>query len=130
MTNPLLIDPSKSATYFNSGLFERMQDMHRSWLERLREIRQIESDFGSRLLNAKNPPEAVLVCKEWMTKRLEIVAGEQQKFATDWVGLISEVATSTPAVSATEPTGLPGIARSSDPNWSIIERLPQDITTP
>jgi hypothetical protein len=38
---------------FNNTLFERMRDMHRSWLERLREIGQIESEFGTRLLTAK-----------------------------------------------------------------------------
>ncbi|WMT73896.1 hypothetical protein [Bradyrhizobium sp. Ash2021] len=90
-------------TCLNATLFERMRDMHRSWLEGLQDIRQIESDFGSRLLNAKNPSEATTVCKEWMAKRLEIVAGEQQKFTTAWVGLISKVATSAPAVSTTEP---------------------------
>jgi len=42
---------------FNNNLFQRMRDMHRSWLERLREIRQIESDFGTRLLIAKSPSE-------------------------------------------------------------------------
>jgi hypothetical protein len=35
---------------FDNKLFERMRDMHRSWLERLREIRQIEAEFGTRLL--------------------------------------------------------------------------------
>jgi hypothetical protein len=68
-------------TCFNVGLLERMQDMHRSWIERLREIRQIESDFGNRLLNAKNPSEATMVCTEWTARRLETVAGEQQMFA-------------------------------------------------
>jgi hypothetical protein len=34
---------------FNNNLFERMRDMHRSWHERLREIRQIEAEFGTRL---------------------------------------------------------------------------------
>ena len=43
---------------FNNKLFERMGDMHRSWLERLRDIRQIEAEFGTRLLTAKNASEA------------------------------------------------------------------------
>jgi len=36
------------------ALFERMRDMDRSRLERLREIQQIELDFGTRLLTAKS----------------------------------------------------------------------------
>jgi hypothetical protein len=78
-------------TSFNIGLFERMRDMHRSWLERLREIRQLESDFGTKLLTAKSPSEATIICNEWMAKRLETVANEQQTFATAWIGLISDV---------------------------------------
>jgi hypothetical protein len=87
------------AISFNTGLFERMQDMNWSWLERLREIRQIESDFGARLLAAKTPSEATTTCNEWMAKRLETVASEQQVFATAWLGLISDVIKSTSAVS-------------------------------
>jgi len=72
---------------FNNTLFERMRDMHRSWLERLREIGQIESEFGTRLLTAKSPSEATAICNEWMTRRLETVACEQQAFAAAWLGL-------------------------------------------
>jgi len=84
---------------FNNGLFERMQDMNRSRLESLREIRQIESDFGNRLLTAKSPSEATTVCNEWMAKRLETVANEQKAFTTAWLGLISDVMKSTTAMS-------------------------------
>jgi hypothetical protein len=89
---------------FNNHLFERMREMHRSWLERLQEIRQIESDFGTRLLTAKGPSEATSVCSEWMTKRVETVAREQQAFAAAWLGLISDATKATPAIS----TGAPG----------------------
>jgi hypothetical protein len=60
----------------NAELFERMQDMNRSWIERLREIRQIETDFGNRLLNARNPTEVTMVCAEWMARRFETVTSE------------------------------------------------------
>jgi hypothetical protein len=90
-------------TYSNAELFERMQDMHRSWIERLREIRQIESDFGSRLLNAKNPTEATMVCTEWMARRLETIAGEQQTFATAWLGLISNAVKSARPAATESP---------------------------
>jgi hypothetical protein len=85
---------------FNNKLFERMKDMHRSWLERLREIRQIEAEFGTRLLTAKNASEATAICNEWMTKRLETIASEQQIFAAGWLGLISDATRMTPATSA------------------------------
>jgi hypothetical protein len=75
---------------FNNKLFERMRDMHRSWLERLRDIRQIEAEFGARLLTAKSASEATAICKEWMTKRLETIANDQQIFAAGWLGLVSD----------------------------------------
>jgi hypothetical protein len=90
-------------TYSNAELFKRMQDMHRSWIERLREIRQIESDFGNRLLNAKNPMEATIVCTEWMARRLETVASEQQTFATAWLDLISNAVKSARPAPAKSP---------------------------
>jgi hypothetical protein len=89
---------------FNNHLFERMREMHRSWLERLREIRQLESDFGTRLLTAKTPSEATAICNEWMIKRLETVASEQQIFAAAWLGLISDATRITPATSASAPS--------------------------
>ena len=91
------------AISFNTGLFERMQDMNQSWLETLREIHQIESNFGARLLAAKTPSEATTICNEWMKKRLETVASDQQVFATAWLGLISDVIKSTSAVSGRAP---------------------------
>jgi hypothetical protein len=90
-------------TNVNTGLFERMRDMHRSWLVKLREIRQIESEFGTRLLTARSPSEATNICNEWMAKRLETVASEQQTFTTSWLGLISDAIKSTSTISANEP---------------------------
>ena len=34
------------ATTFNNDFFDRIQAMNRSWLEWLRDIRQIDVDFG------------------------------------------------------------------------------------
>jgi hypothetical protein len=78
-------------TSLNGSLFERMRDVNRSWLESLREIRQIESDFGNRLLAAKSSSEATAICNKWMAKRLETVAREQRAFTTAWLELISHV---------------------------------------
>ena len=79
-------------TGFNDRLFERMQDMNRLWIERLREIRQIESDFGTRLMKAESSSEATTICHEWMAKRLETVAYEQKAFTTAWLALIADTA--------------------------------------
>jgi hypothetical protein len=87
-------------TYFNGRLFDRMQDMNRTWLERLREIRQIEAEYGSKLLAAKTPSEAATICNEWMAKRLETVANEQKAFTTAWLDLFSDMAISAAPTKA------------------------------
>jgi hypothetical protein len=87
-------------TGFNDRLFERMQDMNRTWIERLREIRQIESDFGSRLLRAGSSSEAANICHEWMAKRLEAVAYEQRTFTTAWLALISDTMKMTRSIKS------------------------------
>ena len=79
-----------SFSSFNAGLFDRMRIMSRSWIERLREVHQIEQDFGARLLAAKSPSDATIICHEWMAKRLETVACEQKAFTTEWLGLVSD----------------------------------------
>lgn len=86
--------------HFRNGMFERMQDMNRAWIERLRQIRQIEGDYGARLLSAKTSHEATAICNEWMAKRLEAVAGEQQAFVAAWLQLVSGVLKSTSESSA------------------------------
>lgn len=89
-------------TGFNDRLFERMQEMNRSWIEKLREIRQIESDFGSRLLRSESSSEAATICHEWMAKRLEAVAYEQKTFTTAWLALVSDT------MKVTRPVKSPG----------------------
>jgi hypothetical protein len=67
-----------------------MRVMSRSWIERLRDVHQIEQDFGARLLAAKSPAEATSICHQWMAKRLEAVASEQKAFTSEWLGLVSD----------------------------------------
>ena len=88
------------AKSFNAPSFEQMRDMHRAWLERLQEIGQLESDFGTRLMIAKSPSEAASVCREWMARHVETIAHEQKTFANAWLRLIVDVMGSAPAVSA------------------------------
>jgi hypothetical protein len=78
---------------FNSRLFERMRGIHRTWLEQLRDINRIEIEFGARLLAAGDPAEATSICHEWMAKRLEAVACEQQTFTAGWWDLVSDTLT-------------------------------------
>jgi hypothetical protein len=77
-------------THISDNLFGRMQDMNRAWLQKLRELRQAEAEFAGRLLAAKTPSEATIICHEWIAMRLENVAGEQQAFTTNWLEVIAD----------------------------------------
>jgi hypothetical protein len=77
-------------THISDNLFGRMQDMNRAWLQKLRELRQAEAEFAVRLLAAKTPSEAAIICHEWIAMRLENVTGEQQAFTTNWLEFIAD----------------------------------------
>jgi hypothetical protein len=77
-------------TSFNTRLFERMRGMHRAWIEKAREVRRLELDYGSRLMAAQTPSHAVSLCDEWMAKRMAIIAQEQEMFANSWVWLLAD----------------------------------------
>lgn len=78
-------------TDYNAHLFEQVQDMHRTWLERLRDIRHLESDLGMKLMTAKTPSEAASICGEWMAKHVETIAHEQRTFANAWLRMIVDM---------------------------------------
>jgi len=67
------------------------------------QIRQIESEFRTGLLTAKSPSEATAICNEWMTKRLETIANEQQILTAGWLGLVSDATRIAPATSTRAP---------------------------
>jgi hypothetical protein len=77
-------------SHTGNDLFERMQDMNRAWLQKLRELRAAEAEFAGRLLAAKTPSEAATICHEWIVMRLDTVAGEQQAFTTNWLEFIAD----------------------------------------
>ena len=98
---------STSFGKFNADLFDRMRTMNRSWLETLREIHQFEVEFGARLLAANTRAEATAICHQWMARRLQTIACEQQAFTTAWLGLVSET------VEKRRPAGVAAAERSS-----------------
>jgi hypothetical protein len=78
-------------TGFNAHLLEQIRRLHRGWLEKVWEIRQLELDYGTKLMSAKTPSEAAGFCNEWIGKRMEIFAREQEIFASSWVQLLGDV---------------------------------------
>jgi hypothetical protein len=97
---------------FNTRLFERMRAMHHAWLKNAQELRQLELDYGAKLMSARTAPEAASFCNEWMVKRMVVVLREQEMFANSWVWLLADVAVSLLPASAPRPAGdSAGLAR-------------------
>ena len=86
-------------TGFKVRLYERMRGMHRAWIENSREIRDLEVNYGSRLMAAKSPLQAASLCNEWMAKRMAIVAHEQEMFANSWLWLLADMIASPTSVA-------------------------------
>jgi hypothetical protein len=91
----------------NSRLFERMRGLNRTWIEQLRDIHRLESEFGARLLAANSPVEATSICHEWMAKRLDTVVGEHRTFTAAWLALVSDT------TSAPDPSNGAGVAENA-----------------
>ena len=102
MPNPAKPDDHSKANSENATdrtrLFDRIEEVNRSWLDRMRELRTVEADFSAKLFASGSPQEAMAICNQWMAKRLEILGTEQQVLAKTWVeiiGLVSESAKTT-----------------------------------
>jgi hypothetical protein len=97
---------------FNARLFDRMRAMHLAWLRNAQEIRELELDYGARVMSAGTPSEAASFCNEWMAKRMTIVLREQEMFANSWVWLLADITASLLPASAPRPAGeSAGLAR-------------------
>jgi len=70
-------------------LFERVEQINRAWLESMREMRRAEAEFSVRLFACQSPSDALVLCHQWMAKRLEILGSEQQLFARSWGELVA-----------------------------------------
>jgi len=76
-------------------MFDRVEEINASWLERMRELRGIEADFSTKLFASSGPEEAMSICNQWMAKRLELIGKEQEALAKSWIeiiGLLSDSA--------------------------------------
>jgi hypothetical protein len=70
-------------------LFERVEQINRAWLDSMREMRRAEAEFSVRLFACNSPADALILCNQWMAKRLEILGAEQQLFATSWAEIVA-----------------------------------------
>ncbi len=79
----------KSLSENRKRLFEQVEQVNRAWLESMREMRRTEAEFSVRLFACGSPDDALVLCNQWMAKRLEILAAEQQTFAKSWTEIVA-----------------------------------------
>jgi hypothetical protein len=78
-------------------LYDRIEQINRSWLDSMQQMRRAEAEFSVRLFTCRNPDDALVLCNQWMAKRLEILATEQQLFARCWSELVVSLGKPLPA---------------------------------
>jgi hypothetical protein len=69
-------------------MFDRVEEINASWLERMGKLRGVEADFSAKFLASSGPEEAMSICNHWMAKRLELIGKEQQALAKSWVEIL------------------------------------------
>jgi hypothetical protein len=81
-------------------LSEQVKFGHEAWMERLREMQDIEADYTKELLAARDPNEALKICNRWMGKRLELLTADSKAFTGFWMDLVMTAAGGTQPVTA------------------------------
>lgn len=74
------------------SLGEQVKFGHQAWIERLREMQAIETQFTRELLAARDPNAALNVCNRWISKRLELLTADSKAFTGFWMDLIMTAA--------------------------------------
>ena len=86
-----------------SRLFERMRTLHQVWLKNAQEIRQLEVDYGAKLMSAATASAAASFWNEWMARRMALVLRGQEMFANSWAGSLADISESLSSASLPRP---------------------------
>jgi hypothetical protein len=66
-----------------------------AWFSQAALVQQHEANFGLRLARARTPSEAVYVCGEWMSHRLDSVVAMHHRLLELWLTATSAAAATT-----------------------------------
>ena len=66
-----------------AGLVKMFEDMNRRWRERMTSEASLASDFAARLAAARTFPDAMTICQEWTSRRLELMAEDGKDLLAD-----------------------------------------------
>ena len=73
----------QSSDLAGSEMFETLQDIGRSWIERASAEAERGSKLSKDLIAVHSVPDALTVCQEWMTKEMDARAEDARQFMSD-----------------------------------------------
>jgi hypothetical protein len=62
---------------------EKLQEMNRSWLERMQSEATLASEFAAKLTAARSVPEVAAAYQEWATRQMEMAAEDGKRIFAD-----------------------------------------------
>lgn len=71
---------------------EQVKLGHEAWLERLREMQDVEAEFVKEILEVQEPAVALKICNRWIARRLELLGADSKAFAGFWMDLVMTAA--------------------------------------
>jgi hypothetical protein len=66
-----------------ADLFEKLQEVNRSWLERMQTEASRASEFNTKLTEARSIPETATACQEWAGRRMEMATEDAKHLLAD-----------------------------------------------
>jgi hypothetical protein len=94
-SEPVSVSSSGPATI--DRLSQQVKFGHQAWMERLKEMQAVETEFTRELLATRDPSAALKVCNRWMAKRLELLTSDSKAFTGFWMDLVMTAAGGAPA---------------------------------
>jgi hypothetical protein len=59
-----------------ASIFSTLHGTHRRWLDHMRSDARFASEFAERVTSARSIPDAMAACREWTSRRFEMMAEE------------------------------------------------------
>lgn len=66
-----------------AALVKMFDAMNRQWLDRMQSEANLASDFAAKLRVARTFPDAMAICQEWTSRRLELMAEDGKHLLAD-----------------------------------------------
>lgn len=76
-------------------LSEQVKFGHQAWMERLREMQDVEAEYTKELLAARDPNEALKIGNRWIAKPLALLTADSKAFTGFWIDLVMTAAGGT-----------------------------------